>query len=291
MDRRKIILLFGGAWISAALLTWFLYAKTTGPRQERRVAVVVAAREMQLGTLLRPSDLKVVDYPESAVPRGVVSDPKSAVSHVLLYPVAANEPVVGSKLSGTTTAEGVSSTIEPGYRAVSVQVTDFSGVAGLIQPNSRVDVLFTHPGTMAEASTSTILQNVKVLSTGRMASAGQPVDTKAPPSKVVTLLLTPDEAQKLELAKNQGRIGFSLRNPLDPSQTASTAPVTAEALDPNIMTRVARRPRPAARGSVQDPATWDELTKPKPPEKKEPEKPRLVIDVYRGDKHVQESFK
>ena len=78
-----------------------------------------------------------------------------------------NEPVLQSKLSDMTTVEGVASTIDRGYRAVSVQITDVSGVAGLIQPGSHVDVLFTRPGSMAEATTSTILQNVKVLSTGR----------------------------------------------------------------------------------------------------------------------------
>ena len=71
-----------------------------------------------------------------------------------------NEPVLQSKLSDMTSVEGVASTIERGYRAVSVQITDVSGVAGLIQPGSHVDVLFTRPGSMAEATTSTILQNV-----------------------------------------------------------------------------------------------------------------------------------
>ena len=80
----------------------------------------------------------------------------------------------------STSTEGVSSTIEPGYRAVSVQITDVSGVAGLIQPNAKVDVIFTRPGSMAEATTSTILQNVKVLSTGRSLQTGQPVDARAP---------------------------------------------------------------------------------------------------------------
>ena len=75
-----------------------------------------------------------------------------------------------SKLSGTTTVEGMSSTIDPGFRAVSVQITDASGVAGLVQPNAHVDVLFTRPGSMAEATTSTILENVKVLSTGQAAA-------------------------------------------------------------------------------------------------------------------------
>src|SRR5580700_3675965 len=194
MDRQKKLLIIGAAWISAALLSWFVYARAIAPQTEKQVQVVVAAHDMPLGTLLRPGDLKTVNYPERDIPKGVVFQHKDAVNRVVLFPMNSNEPLLMSKLSGTTSVEGVSSTIEPGYRAVSVQITDVSGVAGLIQTNSRVDVLFTRPGTMAEASTSTILQNVKVLSTGRLAQSGQAVDPRTPRSPVVTLLLTPEDA-------------------------------------------------------------------------------------------------
>src|SRR5882724_2844008 len=192
MDRQKKLLIIAAAWVSAGLLSWFLYAKTVAPQQEKQVSVVVAARDMPMGTLLRPGDLRTVNYPERNIPKGVVFQKNEAVNRVVLYPTSNNEPLLITKLSGTTTVEGVSSTIDPGYRAVSVQITDVSGVAGLIQPNAKVDVIFTRPGSMAEATTSIILQNVKVLSIGRMASANQPVDPRAPASKVVTLVLTPD---------------------------------------------------------------------------------------------------
>lgn len=294
MDRQKKLLIIGAAWVSAGLLTWFLYAKTVAPQQIRQVRVVVASRDMQLGTLLRTGDLRMVNYPERDIPKGVVFDTKDAVNRVLLFPISSNEPVTISKLSGTTSVEGVSSTITPGYRAVTVQITDVTGVAGLIQSNARVDVLFTRPGTMAEATTSLILQNVKVLSTGRMASASQPIDPRAPVSKVVTLLLTPDDAQKLELAKNQGKISLSLRNPLDDSQAASNGPITTDVLDPMINARIAlaRKGRVGSKANLDDPKVWQDLTAAKKEElKKEPEKPRVVIDVFRGDKHVQESFR
>jgi pilus assembly protein CpaB len=285
MDRQKKLLILGAAWISAGLLSWFLWAKTVAPQQVKTVRVVVAARDMPLGTLLRTGDVRMVNYPERDVPKGVVFDARNAMDRVLLFPINSNEPVTIAKLSSTTSVEGVSSTIEPGYRAVSVQISDVSGVAGLIQTNSRVDVLFTRPGTMAEATTSIILQNVKVLSTGRLAPAGQVLDPRTPRSPVVTLVLKPDDAQKLELAKNQGRISLSLRNPLDSEQAANSGAITAEALDPMINERTAKRGR-----NLNDPKVWQELTKKEEP-KKEPEKPRVVVDVYRGDKHVQELFK
>jgi pilus assembly protein CpaB len=173
-----------------------------------------------------------------------------------------------------------------------VQITDVSGVAGLIQANSIVDVLFTRPGTMAEASTSTILQKVKVLSTGRLLQSGQTVDPRTPKSPVVTLLLTPEDAQKLELAKNEGRISLSLRNPLDSSESANRGPLTTEVLDPMAAAR-AKRNRAGVDSDdarilreMAAKAKKDDDTK-----KKEPEKPRVVVDVYRGDKHVQETFR
>jgi pilus assembly protein CpaB len=217
----------------------------------------------------------------------------------------------------------VSSTIDPGYRAMSVQITDVSGVAGLLQPGSKVDVLFTRPGSMAEATTSTILQNVKVISIGRSVqtastagAAPTAADMRAAASttnKVITLVLVPADAQKLELAKNQGRISLALRNPLDNSQAENTEPITTEVLDPMISARLARarrgRTTNLGRANLEDPNVWQELTGEKKladPRKQAADEearrkkaeaeaaalmPKVVVDVYRGDKHVQESFR
>jgi len=289
MDRQKKILIIVGAWISAALLSWFVYAKAVAPQTEPMKAVVVASHDMPLGTLLRDKgDLKMVNYPERDVPKGAVFQISEAKGRVILVPMYSNEPVLISKLSAPTATEGVSSTIDAGYRAVSVTITDASGVAGLILPSSRVDVMFTRTGSLAEASTTMILQNVKVLSTGHSTPSGQAADTRTPRSPVVTLVLTPADAQKLELAKSQGRISLSLRNPLDNSQSPLGKPITTEALDPDIIARTAKKGR-GGRASLDDSALWQELAKKQ--EKKDPEKPRAVIDVYRGDKHVQELFK
>jgi len=313
MDRQKKFLLFGAAWVSAFLLTWFVYAKAVAPQQEKMLKVVVATHDMPVGTLVRTSDIKLVNYPEKDVPKGVVFDAKLATGRVLLVPLNLNEPVLAAKLSQPTSVEGVASVIEQGYRAVSVSITEVSGVAGLIQPGSKVDVLFTRPGSMAEATTSTILQNVKVLSAGRILQAGQVADPKAPKSPVVTLVLRPEEIQKLELAKNEGKISLSLRNPLDNSADASAEPMTTEVLDPMISARMARarkgRTTAIGRANLEDPSVWQDLTgekRPADPRKQaadeearrkkaeaeaEARKPKTVVDVFRGDKHTQETFK
>ena len=308
MDRQKVLLILGIAWISALILSWFFYTKTRAPQREKRTNVMAAARDLPLGSRLKKTDLKLVALSEKDVPKGAVLQDRDAVDRVLLYPVSANEPLTGGKLAGLTAAEGVPATIEPGKRAVSVQITDTSGVAGLVQPNSRVDVLFTRPGNMAEAITTTVLQDVRVLAVGRSIQAGQAVDPRAPKMPVATLILTPQEAQKLELAKNQGKISLSLRNPLDRSINPDTSPVTTEVLDPMVSARLARARRGRTTGladgkvpDLNDPRVWEELTgerknldklrqEEEARKRKEAEKPKQVVDVYRGDKHVQEIF-
>jgi len=311
MDRRRMFMLFGIAWLSALALSWYVYRVSAAPKQERKTRVMAARRDLPAGTLVRKGDLMAINVPAASVPRGAVAAEADAVNRVLLYPVTANETLTIRKLSGQTTVEGMSSTIEPGYRAVSVQISDVTGVSGFIQPGSRVDVFYTRPGSMAEAITTTLLQNVKVMAIGRSTQAGQPqLDSRGQQVKatVATLVLTPQEAQKLELAKSQGRIGLSLRNPLDQSALADTKPITTEALDPMVSARMVRARRGRTTGFVaanlDDPKVWQELTGERKPrdedkakaeeearKKKEAEKPRVVVDVYRGDKHVQELFR
>jgi pilus assembly protein CpaB len=300
MDRNKKLIIFGLAWVSALLLSWYVHVSVRAPRAERRITVLAAARDLPLGTQVSKHDLKPMGLLERDLPKGAVTQEREAVGRALLFPVGTNEPFTAAKLTALSGAEGLPATIEPGRRAVSVQITDASGVAGLVQPNARVDVLFTRPGNMAEAITTTILQDVRVLSIGRTAQTGQTVDARAPRSPVATLVLTPEETQRLELAKNQGRISLALRNPLDRSVSANNGPITTEALDPMASARLARARRGRTtnlRGkpNLDDPKVWEELTgeRKNRPEavKKEPEKPRAVVDVYRGDKHVQEIFR
>jgi len=300
MDRQKVAMIFGVALLAALALTWFLWAKTTAPKKEPELRAVAATRDLPPGTRIAAADVRVVLVKQAALPKGAISDVKSALNRAVLYPVSANEILTNSKLASLSGVEGIPAMIEPGRRAVAVPITETSGVAGLIQPRSRVDVLFTRSGSVAEASTVTILQDVEVLSIGRATTAGQTTGQMDPRaaqrSSTATLLVTPEEARKLELAKNQGRISLALRNPLDRSRLPDGGPVTFEALDPMIFARTARvrrglPPTPDKIPNVRDEDAWRQLIGERKPEpKKEPPKPKLVVDVYRGDKHVQEIF-
>jgi pilus assembly protein CpaB len=303
MDRQKVLIIFGAAWVSAALLTWIFISKVHGSKAQATRRVVVASHDLPLGTRIRKPDIKMVEALDRDLPKGGIFSDKDAIDRALLIPVSANEPLTNGKLTSTTGADGIAAIIEAGMRAVSVPINDSSGVAGLIQPNSRVDVMFTRPGSMAEAVTSVILQNIKVLAVGRITAVGQALDAKAPKMPVATLLMTPEDAQKLELAKNEGKVSLTLRNPLDQASVPDLQPVNSDALDPVISARLARARRGRTtniRGKIpnlDDPRVWQELTGEKKlkdeeaPKKIEPQKPRLVVDVFRGDKHVQEIFR
>lgn len=303
MDRQKMLMIFGGAWISAALLTWLVYSVTKAPKGDKTATVIAAARDMPAGTRLRKGDVKLVKVGDKDIPKGAITDEKAALDHALLFPLSVNETVTVAKIANGI--EGVSALIEPGKRAVSVPITDISGAAGLILPRSHVDVLFTRPGNMAEAVTTTVLQDAVVLSVGRVTevtatpaapggSSSSTPTTVAPPStqtRAVTLLVTPEQAEKIELAKNQGKISLSLRNPLDrDTMTDSGATTTANLFSPNAL---------RARGRVgAGKSLWSSMTGEEEPKKEKPvvlpppppPKPRNVIDVYRGEKHVQEIF-
>lgn len=297
MDRRKVLIIFGAAWVSALVLTWFLWSRTRAPQSEKTISIAAVTHDLPAGTKLTRSDLKLVNIPEKDLPKSAMVDPQAVVGRVLMYPVNANETLTSPKLSSTTGAEGFPALIEPGMRGISVPINDASGVAGLIQPRAHVDVLYTRAGAMAEALTTTILEDVIVLSIGKTTEIQQGTagvqPTSSPATRAVTLLVTPDEARKLELAKNQGRLSLALRNPLDRSKLESKEAVTVEAIDPYLSTR-ARRAMPAGVPAAppRDAAFLAQIApRRKPAPKPEPqEPPKRVVDVYRGEKHVQESF-
>ena len=293
MDRNKLLMIFGGAWVSAALLTWFLYANTKAPKSEKMAPVVAATHDMPAGTRLKKSDVKLLNAVERDLPKTAIRDLQSVLERPLLFPVSANEPLSTAKVASAFGPEGLPAMIEHGKRAISVPVTDASGVAGLIQPRAHVDVLFTRTGSMAEAVTTTILEDVVVMSIGRNTEvqSGVQVDPRAarPQTQAATLLVTPEQARKLELAKNQGKISLALRNPLDHSVASESKPTTAE--DLNVGPYLGRRGRGP---NLRDNRYWAGLTGQDPDAQKkvdkEPPKRRFVVDVYRGDKHVQEIF-
>lgn len=174
--------------------------------------MVVAARELMPGAVVGANDVKLVAWPAEALPEGYLGSAEAVRGRGVLAALRTNEPLLDSKLSREGAASGLSMLIPAGHRAVSVEVDEVVAVAGFVVPGSRVDVLVTLPAP--QPRTRAILQDVPVIAAGQslQASGGEPQQ-----ASVITLLVTPNQAEELALATAQGRIHLALRNGSDRS--------------------------------------------------------------------------
>ncbi len=177
--------------------------------------VVVAARDLAVGSVLSPADLKVVEWPSTNVPSGASSDRNAVVGRGVIIPITTDEPLLDAKLASKEAGGGLSIAIPEGMRAVSVKVDEVIGVAGFVLPGTRVDVLVTLNPTNDEAAavTRAVLQNVRVVASGQ--TTQKDAEGKPQTVTVITLLVTPDQAEELTLAATEGRIQLALRNSMD----------------------------------------------------------------------------
>ena len=191
------------------------------PVREIEVAnyhVVVAAKPLTMGTRLTDHDLKVVAWPSRNPVSGSHADPKEVVLRGLLDSVAENEPLTEDKLAPLEAGAGLSPSIPAGMRAMSVKVNEVVGVAGFVVPGTKVDVLVTLR-RHEESMTRTVVSNVQVLTAGTRYDQEKAKDGEPIPSTVVTLMVSPEDAEKITLAQTEGQVMLALRNPLDNQQT------------------------------------------------------------------------
>src|SRR5207237_105304 len=193
--------------------------------------VVAAAVAVQPGVPLTAENLTEINWPANVPLEGLIEKKEDAIGRIPIYALEAKEPVQKHGLASSGSF-GLSAKIPDGMRATSVKTNEVMNIAGFIFPGSHVDVLVTLRGeNNASTTTHTVLQNVQVLATG---SKTDPDPNGKPENvSVVTLLVTPEQSQKLALAQaetqNQGSIHFVLRNGGD-SATPDTAPVDMAAL-------------------------------------------------------------
>ena len=176
--------------------------------------VVVAARPISMGTRLKAEDVKVVAWPSSSPVANGHNDVKAVIDRGLLSSVVENEPVTENKLASIESGAGLPPTIPEGMRAMSVKVNEVVGVAGFIVPGSKVDLMVTLRRN-EDSMTRTVVSNVQVLTAGTAYDQEKAKDGQPIPSTVVTLMVTPEDAERITLAQSQGQIMLSLRNPLD----------------------------------------------------------------------------
>jgi len=223
--------------------------------------VAVAAADLQLGTALTAADLQIRMWPENLVPAGSYTNVEELEGRVLRTPLAVGEPVLDSKLAPKGSTGGFSSLIPPGMRAVTVGVNVVSGVGGFILPKTRVDVLVTVSviGKPEERATKTILQNVEVLAVDQTYEKGsdEPVQVKS-----VTLLVTPEEAEKLTLAANEGMLQLALRSGSDEELLPSDGVALKELMRkkepppaPRVVSSTPPKPKPEPPPPPPEPVT------------------------------------
>src|ERR1017187_1081428 len=218
MNRSRLLMIGGLALAVGLLVAFTVYNRLRtfagSANNAGGVPVVVAADDIQVGAKVQAQDVLVVTIPAAAVPPGAFSATSKVLGRGAVMPVSKGEFILPSKLAALNAGAGLPSLIPQGMRAVSVRVNDVVSVAGFVQPGTRVDVLATgNQGGGNDRQTTTVLENVLVLAVGKSLDRNASADAQTAP--VITLAVSPDDAQKLALVSQEGRIQLSLRNPLD----------------------------------------------------------------------------
>ncbi len=255
MNRTRLLLIGFVALALGAVVSFAVYRTLqtrSGADTTPGVEVVVAANDIPVGAKVTESDVKLVRFPTTDLPSNIFHLKTSVVGRGAILPIARGEFFLPNKLAGENAGSGMQSLIPPGMRAVSVRVNEVIGVAGFVVPGTRVDVLLTgNPTGAPDQQTTTVLENVAVIATGQKLernTAGEPQLTP-----VITLLVSPDDAQKLTLATTQGKIQLALRNPLDTKQQ-ELASVSTNSLYKGV-------PMPAAPAALRPKSTGKRVAK------------------------------
>ncbi len=259
MNRTRMVVITLLALFSSGLVTFLAYrmlSRQLNPTREDMTQIVVAAETLVLGTRVAELQLRMVPWPKAVALEGSFLDPEEVVGRGVIVPMIANEPVTESKLAPTEAGAGLTTAIPEGMRAVAIRVNDVIGIAGFVLPGTRVDVIVVgSPDDRRRSDTAkVILESIEVLAAGQ--SIEQGTDGEPQTVQVITLLVTPEGAEKLALASVDGRLQLALRHPLDldlndppPVKRASLYIQAASSTPPPPVRRVSR-PRPRAKPTV-----------------------------------------
>ncbi len=276
MNRTRLLMIGTLALALGLFASVYVYKHLAsgGGSNDAGVEVMVAKHDLAVGSRVEQSDIGTIRVAAKDLPPNAPRKYADVVGHGVIIPIAQGEFILPNRLAGENAGSGMPSLIPPGMRAVSVRVNEVVSVAGFVTPGTRVDVLLTGtPGSSGEQQTTTILQNVAVLASGK--SLERDTNGGAQTTAVITLLVSPDDAERLALASSEGHIQLALRNPVDTKQEDVTA-TNAHSL---------------YKGGLPTPSTGEEAPvvhhvvarKPTPPPVVT--KPTGVsIEVYQGDK-------
>ena len=295
MMRRQTLIALGAALIFGLLAVFLAntYLSATKARNDAQGTskIAVATVPLSFGVDITPDKVRYVDFPNSSIPPGAFQNTAELLprgtKRIALMPIAINEPILASKISGAGKGASIASLLPAGMRAAAVRINDVSGVAGFVQPNDSVDVLITRTINTADRSaqaTDILLQNVRVMAIDQQS---RNADGTPKVAKTVTLEVSPLDAQKLALAQEVGSLSLVLRKPGEINnpvvETVSMADLRYN------MYGGARYPSPAAVGGYGSPVagpvdgTATRITVAPKPRRSAPAKPPApTVQVYRG---------
>jgi pilus assembly protein CpaB len=262
------------ALLVSGLFTFWLsrrVAKAARVNVPQKHLYVAAAKPLDAGETLKPGSLQLVEWPTSTLLTGGFTKIDEVAGRIVLYPLPQGEPILERQLAAAGAGAGLTASIPSGMRAISVRSDEVVGVAGFLLPGTHVDVLMTYHSTIApEPQTLTVLQDVVVLAAGQQIHP-DPEGKPASVNNVVTLLLKPEDAEKLVLATSLGAIHFVLRNGADKEQ----------AFSPSVgLDQLAGTAAPPA-------SAVESVTKPPHPK---PKSRQYEVETILGNKQVVRSF-
>lgn len=218
-NKRFFIVLVGAlvfGLLAAVSVSRYLSSAQAYTKNLTRVAVAKVA--IPVGTKIIPEQVMVVQFPKESMPDGAFDSPEKLTGRVAVTNIAPREPITEARLAPEGTAGGLSAVIPEGYRAMTVKVDDVVGISGFIMPDTLVDVVVVidpeEKAGMQDPISKIVLQNIKVLANGQ--NIDKPEDQREANSvKAVTLLVTPEQAEKLALAASEGKLQLVMRNSID----------------------------------------------------------------------------
>lgn len=278
MNRTRFLLIGALALAAGFLAAVYVYKNLSvkNGTPANMAQVMVAANDLQVGQRIEEADIKVIQVPSSDLPPGAPRLKADVKGHGVIIPIPKGQFILPSELAGENAGAGLPSLIPPGMRAVSVKVNEVISVAGFVTAGTRVDVLVTGAANgSGEKQTTTVLQNVAVLASGKTLERNTSGDAQN--TAVITLLVTPEDAQRLTLATSEGHIQLVLRNPLDTKQD-EVAPSLVRGLYRGLPT-----PAPIPTHVIHHPAP----TTAAPPL---PRNSDVTIEVYQGEKKIDQKI-
>lgn len=262
----------------SSVCTFALARKMRHPatQQVAMVPYVAALQAMPAGDVVKPESVQIVEWPANHPMLGAFAKASDVVGRALLYPVDANQPLTDKLVSAPGAGTGLAARIPDGMRAIALKSDEVMGVAGFLVPGCHIDVLVTYRTDKSpDPLTVTVLQNSEVLAAGQQV---QP-DPQGKPAtvSVVTLLLSPVDAERAVLASSQGTIHFIMRSGSDQGVGHNTGVTLAQLADPNA-------PMPTTVASTPVPATRTYPVAPARPLR------QSSVEIFNGDKQSTATF-